>query len=522
MSAPESPVDRAADRAPTVYVLISRAREGDSAAFTALMEQDQLIATRLARHYLGVPDVEEFVSEVFSRVWQHLLRGHGPSEAFRPYLLTSIRRMHHESGATSLEHLGPYDHGVPADEPHLGFSPDFIRRAYARLPDRWKVLLWHLEIEGASPDQVAQRYGLQVGAVSTLLPRAREGLRQGYLLEHLTLVPDTEAGDECRLQRPKLAQLVRGALSSADQDRLQEHLTACPGCANALRDLRTVNDHLADVLVASLLGLTVQAYQEMLVSGPDLPSVPAPNPLLASLPRSATVDTQPGVVSILDELPPEPDEEPSRPRWGLAIVAALAVLAVVWLGAFALTRIGGTPTTVAAPPSKAGYPTASLEDLASEPPSEEAETPRPTPTSPTPTPSKTPTPTATTPTSSPSPQPERTAPSQWSLSVTAGQVGAWTSGGSAKLRVSANVSGPPLPGATMVISGAAGFTGASADGWSCSSGSTVTCTRSQLPAGTSKYMVTFQAPQQAGTVTLTVRVSGQGVSAADSVTARIR
>ena len=56
-----------------------------------------------------------------------------------------------------------------------------IARAFASLPERWQAVLWHTEIEGARPADVAPLLGLTANGVAALAYRAREGLRQAYL-----------------------------------------------------------------------------------------------------------------------------------------------------------------------------------------------------------------------------------------------------------------------------------------------------------------------------------------------------
>ena len=53
-----------------------------------------------------------------------------------------------------------------------------IARAFASLPERWQAVLWHTEIEGARPADVAPLLGLTANSVAALAYRAREGLRQ--------------------------------------------------------------------------------------------------------------------------------------------------------------------------------------------------------------------------------------------------------------------------------------------------------------------------------------------------------
>jgi len=57
-------------------------------------------------------------------------------------------------------------------------------RAFARLPERWRMVLWHTAVEGETPAQLAPRLGLTPGGVAALAFRARARLRQMYHQEH--------------------------------------------------------------------------------------------------------------------------------------------------------------------------------------------------------------------------------------------------------------------------------------------------------------------------------------------------
>ena len=90
-------------------------------------------------------------------------------------------------------------------------------------------------------------------AVAVLLFRAREGLRQAYLAEH---VRDT--GDKaCSRVAPHLPAYVRGRLTPRRQRVVEEHVDECSRCRVAVLDLTQINDDLGAVLTpAVLLGVT--------------------------------------------------------------------------------------------------------------------------------------------------------------------------------------------------------------------------------------------------------------------------
>ena len=71
-----------------------------------------------------------------------------------------------------------FDPGVPFADPAVaGLERTMIADAFASLPERGETVLWHTEIEGARPAEVASLLGLTANGVAVLAYRAREGLR---------------------------------------------------------------------------------------------------------------------------------------------------------------------------------------------------------------------------------------------------------------------------------------------------------------------------------------------------------
>ena len=76
-------------------VLLLRTREGDSEAYGSLYLRHVAAARVLARQLARDPsEADELVAESFTRVLGVLQRGAGPEAAFRPYLLSTMRRLH--------------------------------------------------------------------------------------------------------------------------------------------------------------------------------------------------------------------------------------------------------------------------------------------------------------------------------------------------------------------------------------------------------------------------------------------
>jgi RNA polymerase sigma factor (sigma-70 family) len=242
--------------------LISAVRAGDVAAYGELFARHVEAARRLGRQLVPGPDVDDLVSEAFTKVLGVLQRGGGPDLAFRAYLLTAVRRLHVDrirstARLHTTDDLTPFDPGVPFRDTAIeGFESAAAARAFASLPERWQLVLWHTEVEEQKPAEVAPMLGMTPNAVSALAYRAREGLRQAYLTMHAA-----DAGDDtCERTRAELGSYVRGGLSRRDAARVEEHLQGCRACTALYLELTEVNSNLRAVLAPLLLGGAATAY----------------------------------------------------------------------------------------------------------------------------------------------------------------------------------------------------------------------------------------------------------------------
>src|SRR6188472_2791933 len=242
--------------------LISRVREGDVGAYGTLFARHVDAATRLARLLVGPSDADDLVSEAFVKVLNVLLGGGGPDVAFRAYLLTAVRRLHIDKvrsnrRLTTTDDLTPFDPGVPfTDTAVAGFEGGAAAKAFASLPERWQLVLWHLEVENQKPADIAPLLGMTPNSVSALAYRAREGLRQAFLQMHAGDL----VSDACRDTNDLLGGYVRGALSRRDANRVEDHLEHCRRCAAVYLELTEVYSSLAALLGPALLGAAAAAY----------------------------------------------------------------------------------------------------------------------------------------------------------------------------------------------------------------------------------------------------------------------
>jgi RNA polymerase sigma factor (sigma-70 family) len=242
--------------------LISSVRGGDVSAYGDLFARHRDAATRLARQLVPGPDADDLVSEAFAKVLNVLLAGGGPDVAFRAYLLTAVRRLHVDkvratARATPTDDLTPYEKPEPeTDTVIAGFESGAAAKAFASLPERWQLVLWHLEVEGQKPADVAPLLGMTANSVSALAYRAREGLRQAYLQTHTADLVDPD----CQWTHAKLGAYVRKGLSRRDVQKVENHLDGCRRCTAMYLELNEVNSSLAALLGPLVLGAAASGY----------------------------------------------------------------------------------------------------------------------------------------------------------------------------------------------------------------------------------------------------------------------
>ena len=249
--------------------LITEVRAGDIEAYGVLFGRHVDAARRLARQLAPAADVDDLVSDAFAKVLAVLQRGAGPDLAFRAYLLTTLRRLHvdrHRATARTrpTDDVAALDPGVPFHDTVVEeFEHATAARAFGSLPERWQAVLWHVEVEGMRPAQVAPLLAISANSVSALVYRAREGLRQAYLAQHAQ-----DAEDEtCARIRDLLGSYLRGSCSPRDADRVESHLALCRPCTAVTVELAEVNAHLRAILAPLVLGAWATAYLEAGGSG---------------------------------------------------------------------------------------------------------------------------------------------------------------------------------------------------------------------------------------------------------------
>src|SRR4051812_29018117 len=73
-------------------VLVERVRGGDDTAYSLLWSRHEDAARQLASHIAAPSEVDDLVAETFTGTLDALRAGGGPDTAFRPYLVSALRR----------------------------------------------------------------------------------------------------------------------------------------------------------------------------------------------------------------------------------------------------------------------------------------------------------------------------------------------------------------------------------------------------------------------------------------------
>ncbi len=248
--------------------LVSRARSGEDAPYAELFRRHQPAAIALARTLTDRAAADDVVAEAFEKLLMRIRAGGGPQSAFRPYLLQTVRTVCVDAARRNRRL-------VVADDPEAVADPDAepddslfdrvyekttLARAFGALPDRWQTFLWLSFVEGADRGEIATILGINVGGVSALGYRAREGLRRAYLDAHLVSAPTRS----CSEIWPMLSGAVRGGLTPIQRKRVDEHVGVCEYCRCALAELDSVNSKLGVLLAPLVLGAAAPAYLDVL------------------------------------------------------------------------------------------------------------------------------------------------------------------------------------------------------------------------------------------------------------------
>ncbi|GAB3801217.1 hypothetical protein GCM10028798_16850 [Humibacter antri] len=253
MSAHHSPrrLERAGDAE-----LVRLTRKGDTDAYATLFRRHASAAASVARSVTSTYEPDDLVSEAYARILQALKSGNGPTNAFRPYLFTTVRNIAASWGRAGKDAL-PLEPeeldrlAVQEDHSLATLERSMTTQAFRSLPPRWQEALWYSEVEGMQPAELAPLVGLSAQAAAALCYRAREGLRQAWIRAHLT---SADLEPACAWTVEHLAAHSRGRLGKRDNARVDAHLQTCELCRMAAAEAEETGLRLALVLLPLILG----------------------------------------------------------------------------------------------------------------------------------------------------------------------------------------------------------------------------------------------------------------------------
>ncbi|MEV6945383.1 RICIN domain-containing protein [Streptomyces sp. NPDC051172] len=246
----------------------------------------------------GAASAGMLTTAAFTRLFGETLRQNGPTSAWRPQLLVTVRRIAAEwDNDHRREHLHPELSSEGGDRVAARLLPPSDRRllsgAFQRLPQSARCLLWHVEVEAEALGIPAGLLGIEEQDAAVELERARERLREECLQVHRELAPE----QECRRYLRMLDVTYRRGGVDIDPD-LNAHLAGCRHCRHTADQLAQFNQGLGLALAEAVLGWGARAYVESRVASlteesgalpPEIPLPPIPGePFAPSHPASGT------------------------------------------------------------------------------------------------------------------------------------------------------------------------------------------------------------------------------------------
>jgi DNA-directed RNA polymerase specialized sigma24 family protein len=322
-------------RAPDDATLLNQVRTGDPSAFGVLYQRHFEAVQSLARELVPSPaEADHLVAETFALVHEVTQSGGGPTDAFRPYVLTALRR----AAGGKLAEPAAADPGEPIGSPRSDGS--LVTRAFLSLPERWRAVLWHAEIEQATPESLAPLLGVTAGGVAELDLRAREGLRQAVVRTHLADHP------ECVPAAERLDAYERGVLAESAASNVAAHLSECASCSAAIAALADLTAALRADVAPVYLGSASAAY---LAGRNQASPAGGATGTGANTQELAVTGAAAGAPSLLYRVSHPPRRGLAGAGAVLGAAALVAIIALAWTGSPHSSRPGDRPVGADAP-----------------------------------------------------------------------------------------------------------------------------------------------------------------------------
>jgi RNA polymerase sigma factor (sigma-70 family) len=175
-------------------------------------------------------DAEDVTQTTFLNAYRAFSRGERPDAAHN-WLIKIAHNVCRQRFRTSSRR--PYEVAFEEDlaatlvEENDGPTAEDIRRGLGQLAFNQRAALVARELEGRSYAEIGEILGLSVGAVETLIFRARRALRE-----------QLEGSLTCHEAEAAISRQLDGRLARSDKGTLRAHLRECGECATFARRLR--------------------------------------------------------------------------------------------------------------------------------------------------------------------------------------------------------------------------------------------------------------------------------------------
>jgi RNA polymerase sigma factor (sigma-70 family) len=179
-----------ADHPDSVAALVQRARDGDQAAWDALVDRFlPLVTAVVARHRLTGPDAQDVNQTVWLRVVEHLAGIREP-RALPGWIATTTRheclaQIRRRGRSTPVDPLDDWSMDRAADQPPVDADllleerHQALRDGLAEIPEDRRRLLELLATDPApSYDEISRTLGIPVGSIGPTRARALDQLRR--------------------------------------------------------------------------------------------------------------------------------------------------------------------------------------------------------------------------------------------------------------------------------------------------------------------------------------------------------
>jgi len=158
-------------------LILERAREGDTDAFSRLVEIYWMSLVRFARSIVGDAESEDVVQESFVAAWQKIGSLQNP-DSFHPWMLRIVsRRCFRRAGL--LARFAPWTEALLRPEPRALPSDTAlmeVEEALSALPRQQRAVMHLTVMEEMSDSEIGAVLGIRAASVRSHRRRARQQL----------------------------------------------------------------------------------------------------------------------------------------------------------------------------------------------------------------------------------------------------------------------------------------------------------------------------------------------------------